>query len=159
MASPVAAPRKKLPFFPLAVAGAFVLAALAAWLYFRAPAAPDAGADQASSEAKAYLSHLALSDVSMKATENFMKQQVVEVQGNIRNNGSRSLATVAVYCLFYDVNGRELHRERLPIVHSKATPLHPGETRPFRLPFDALPDGWNQAMPKLVVASITFAGE
>ena len=157
MASPVADSPKKLPLFPLTIAGVFVLLALAAWLYVRRPAAPANTADRASSEATAYLPHLQLSDVSVKASENFMQQQVVEVQGKIANNGPRPLDTVAVYCLFYDANGRELHRERLPILHSKVTPLHPGETRSFRLPFDALPDGWNQAMPKLVVAEITFA--
>jgi hypothetical protein len=25
------------------------------------------------------------------------------------------------------------------------------------MPFDTLPDGWNQALPKMVIAQITFA--
>ncbi len=93
----------------------------------------------------------------MKATENFMKQQLVEMQGKIANEGARSLQSVDVYCLFYGVDGHELHRERVPIVQAKALPLKPGEVRPFRLPFDSLPDGWNQALPKMVIAQITFA--
>ena len=47
--------------------------------------------------------------------------------------------------------------KRVPVVRATGKPLAPNETRNFRLPFDALPDNWNQAMPHLVVAQITFA--
>lgn len=109
-----------------------------------------------SGEAKAYVSKLTLSDVTMQATENFMKQRVVEIEGKIANEGRRELEGIDVYCLFYDVSGREIHRERVPILNRKGAPLRPGESRPFRLPFDALPEGWNQAMPRLVIAGINF---
>lgn len=112
----------------------------------------------ASSEAKAYVPKLTLGDVTMQATENFMKQQVVEIEGKITNDGPRELRGIDVYCLFYDVNGHEIHRERVPVLAGKVPPLRPGETRAFRLPFDALPPGWNQAMPRMVIAGITFAG-
>jgi hypothetical protein len=133
------------------------VATIAAFLYFsRLTPPPTAQQGPASAEAKAYVRNLALSDVTMQASENFMRQQVVEIQGKIANNGSRPLRSVEVYCLFYGIDGRELHRERLPIVRSSA-PLKPAETRSFRLPFDSLPDGWNQAMPKMVIAQIAFA--
>lgn len=93
----------------------------------------------------------------MKATLNFMQQQVVEVTGKITNNGPRPLQSIDVYCLFYSVNGAEVHRERVPVVLSKGASLKPGETRNFRLPFDALPDTWNQAMPRIAIAQIKFA--
>jgi hypothetical protein len=96
---------------------------------------------------------LQLSDVSTQASENLMQQQVVEVQGKITNHGTRKLAVVEVYCLFYGADNREIHRERQPIVKDLAA----GETRAFRLPFDSLPDGWNQAMPRLAIAKISFA--
>ena len=131
----------------LLLVGAFYLA--------RPAKAPETVA--VSGEATAYLPHLALSDVAMQASENFMKQQVIEVTGMIADNGARPLRSVEVYCIFYGVNGQEIHRERLPIVSSKLTPLRPGERRPFRLPFDSLPDGWNQSLPKMVIAQITFA--
>src|SRR5438270_4973392 len=70
----------------------------------------------ASGEAKAYVSKLSLSDVSMQATENFMKQRVVEIEGIIGNGGGRELRGIDVYCLFYDVSGHEIHRERISIL-------------------------------------------
>src|SRR3954467_1917023 len=108
-------------------------------------------------EAKAYVSKLALSDVTMQATENFMKQRVVEIEGKIANQGNRDLGSIEVYCVFYDLNGREIHRERVPVLNQKGPPLRPGESRAFRLPFDTLPEGWNQTMPRLVIAGIDFA--
>ena len=137
--------------------GVALLAIIVGIVYLNRPAPPQPGNEQASPEAKAYVDNLQLSNVQMKATENFMKQEVVEVEGNITNRGSRSLQSVDVFCLFYGIDGREIHRERVPILKLKNGSLKPGETRPFRLPFDSLPDGWNQAMPRLVIAQITFA--
>ena len=140
---------------PIVIGAVAVVAALAALVYLSRPVSKPAP-DAATSEAKAYVSHLELSDVNMKAAENFMKQQVVEIEGKISNHGPRPLASVEVYCLFAGADGREVHRERLPIV-ARGGPLLPNATRAFRLPFDSLPRGWNQTMPKLVIAQIVFA--
>ena len=35
--------------------------------------------------------------------------------------------------------------------------LKPGETKSFRLPFDDLPQSWNQSMPQLVIAGVKFS--
>jgi hypothetical protein len=151
------ATRNKLPL-AYTLSGALVAVALVATvLYLRKPGpeAPQNG--PASPEARAYVSNLVLSDVSMKASENFMKQQVVEIEGKITNNGPRPVQSVEVYCLFRAVDGHEIHRERTPLVRAKTAPVKAKETRPFRLAFDSLPDGWNQAMPTLVIAQITFA--
>ncbi len=153
--SPVKPNRSLAPFIVGIVA---VLIAIAAFVYLSRPPKPEPGQTTVGPEVRAYLAHLALSDVKMLASENFMRQQVIEVTGNIQNTGPKSLKSVEVYCLFYGVDGQEIHRERLPIVGAQSSPLKPGETRPFRLPFDTLPDGWNQTLPKMVIAQITFAG-
>ncbi len=93
----------------------------------------------------------------MKATENFMRQQVVEIDGKIKNNGTRPVESVDIFCFFSGINGSPVYRERASIVPAKSLPLKPGEVRSFRLPFDSLPDTWNQALPRMVVAQITFA--
>lgn len=107
-------------------------------------------------EAKSYVRNLKLSDVGMKATENAIGQQVVEIVGSIQNGGERNLQSVSVHCIFYDAYGQVVLRERVEIVRAKLGGLKPGETKPFRLPFDNLPQSWNQAMPQLVIAGITF---
>jgi hypothetical protein len=155
--APGPATRDKLPF-AFVLSGALVLVAVVAGLfYLRKPGPEKAQNGPASAEAKAYVSNLVLSDVSMKAAENLMQQQVVEIEGRITNNGPRPVQSVEVYCLFRGVDGHEIRRERVPIVPPKAAPVKPKETRLFRLAFDDLPDGWNQGMPTLVIAQITFA--
>ena len=105
-------------------------------------------------EAKAYVRNLKLSDVSMKATESYVGQTVTEIEGKITNSGDRVAQHVDVYCIFYNAYGEVVIRERVPIV---SAPLKPGETREFRLPFDDIPEGWNNQMPQLVIARIEFA--
>jgi hypothetical protein len=47
-------------------------------------------------------------------------------------------------------------RSRVPIVSQRMGGLKPGETKSFRLPFDEIPESWNQAMPQLVIAGVKF---
>jgi hypothetical protein len=108
-------------------------------------------------EAKAYVPHLNLSGVQMKSTESYLKQSITEIEGNIQNQGDRALVSVEIMCVFYDAYGQVVLRERVPIVKRSGGPLKAGDTRAFRLPFDDIPSSWNNQMPNLVIASITFA--
>lgn len=107
-------------------------------------------------EARAYVGKLGLSDVEMKASENYMRATVVEITGRIANRGDRALRLVEINCVFYDPYGQLLLRERVAIVRRSGDSLKPGESREFRLPFDSIPGGWNQTLPQLVIARIDF---
>jgi hypothetical protein len=107
-------------------------------------------------EAKAYVRSLQLAEVEMKAVESFASQRVVEITGKITNNGDRRLKLVELNCVFGDVYGQPVARERVAIVRASKGGLAPAETKTFRLPFDNLPPGWNQALPQLVIAQIEF---
>jgi hypothetical protein len=146
---------RKLPVVPI-IGICVLLVLIGGLVYLSRPVPPQAQNASASPEAKAYVSHLRLSDVTMQASENFMKQRLVEIQGKISNEGPRMLKSVYIYCLFSGIDGREIYRERVSILGGTAPPLQPNETRNFRLPFDTLPDGWNQAVPRMVIAQITF---
>ena len=108
-------------------------------------------------EAKLYTRNLQLSDVELKANENYFQQAVVEINGKIANTGDRPLDTVEIYCVFRDPYGQLVLRRRLAIVNPRMGGLKPGETKTFRLPFDDLPQSWNQAMPQLVIAGVKFS--
>ncbi len=157
MGSTPVASRPRLSVTLTIVLGVAVVLAAAGLLYLNRPVPQQGGDVQASPEAKAYAANLSLSDVQIKATENFMQQQVVEIEGKITNKGSRPLKSVDVFCMFHGFDGREIYRERVPIVLPASRPLEPNQSRTFRLPFDSLPDGWNQAMPGLAMARIVFA--
>lgn len=155
---PVVTVRRKIPMPAIVAVFAAIGLVAVGLFYLSRPVVPRSAADvRASDAARAYVRNLQLSEVTMQATENFMNQQVVEVQGKIANQGPKSLRSIDVYCLFQSIDGHEIRRERLPIVQTKGTPLKPGEVRPFRLPFDSVPEGWNQAMPRMVIAGISFA--
>jgi hypothetical protein len=108
-------------------------------------------------EAKAYARSLKLDDVTMQATASYIGQDVVEIEGKIANAGPRPLDTVEIYCIFHDAYGQLVLRKRVPIVSPRMGGLKPGETKSFRLPFDELPESWNQAMPQLVIAGVKFS--
>ena len=104
-------------------------------------------------DAKVYVRNLQLSDVTMKATESYVQQMVTEIEGKITNGGGRPVKEVDVYCIFYNRYGEVVLRKRVPIVKSL---VKPGESRSFRLPFDEIPESWNNQMPQLVIAGIEF---
>jgi hypothetical protein len=141
----------------LYIAGAIALLGAGVWGYMEYGSRHPSGVIVLTPEAKAYARNLQLSDVEMKASENYFKQTVVEIDGKIANTGARPLDTVEIYCIFHDPYGQLVLRRRLPIVGGRIGGLKPGETKSFRLPFDDLPESWNQAMPQLVIAAVKFS--
>ena len=107
-------------------------------------------------EARTYLKNLQLSDVQMQASESYLKQAVVEILGNIANNGDRTLKLVKINCIFRDKYGQVVLREPVDIVRPKTGALPPSEKTGFRLAFDSIPESWNHQMPDLVIAQILF---
>ena len=135
------------------VALAIALALAGGLLWYTNRPRPVTGPPPLTPEAKAYVHNLRLSDVAMKATESYVKQMVTEIQGKITNAGDRTVQQADVFCVFYNAYGEVVLRERVQIVQ---TALKPGETRAFRLPFDDIPEGWNNQMTQLVIARIEF---
>jgi len=158
-ANKTATPRKKqVSIPPLAIVLVLVLAAgLAGFLYLdRVAKRPPPPPPPLTAEARAYVRNLKLSDVQMNAHESYLKQSVVEITGNIENAGDRKLALVEITCVFYDAYGQVVLRERVAIVSQKTGGVAPDETKAFRLPFDNIPESWNQMLPQLVIARIDF---
>lgn len=134
-----------------------VICGLATWFFLIRGGGQPQPANPLTAEAKAYVRNLGLAEVEMKAKENALGGTLVEITGKITNKGPRTLRTVEINCVFYDPYGQAVLRERVPIVRFRGgAGLKPGETRGFRLPFDSIPTGWNQALPQLVIAGIEF---
>jgi hypothetical protein len=147
------------------VIGAVLVAGLAGFVYLENSAKqPPPAPPPLSGPAKDYVKYLQFvsgdgqtaESPQMTAHESYMKLSVVEITGNIRNSGNRVLELVEINCVFTDPYGAVLLRERVPIVSKKMGKLAPGETKPFRLAFDNVPENWNQAMPQMVIARIDF---
>jgi hypothetical protein len=156
VATKTAIERKGIPVGALVAVLAVILGAGFFFYLDRASHRPPPPPAPLTSEAKAYARNLKLADVEMQKHESYMKQAVVEITGKIGNNGGRALRSVEINCVFYDPYGQVVLRERVPIVSRKIGGLAPGEIKSFRLPFDNIPDSWNQALPQLVIAEIVF---
>lgn len=150
--------KKKGGIPPLAIVIGLVaiLGGAGFWYLDRAANQPPPGPPPLSPEARAYVHNLALSGVEMQAHTSYLNQQVVEITGSLQNTGDRKLALVEINCIFYDPYGKVVLRQRVPIISRKMGGLAPGETKAFRLPFDTIPEDWNQATPQLVIAQIQF---
>jgi hypothetical protein len=151
-----AAPRKRQFGLPLVVLAALVIAGAGVVAYLEFAPHKAAADPPLTPEARAYVGNLKLADVGMKGAKNYFGQMVVEIAGNITNEGDRNLDTVELYCVFQDGYDQTTLRQRVAIVSPKMGGLKPGDTKSFRLPFDNLPESWNQKMPQLVIASVKF---
>jgi hypothetical protein len=139
------------------VIGLVLLLGLGGFFYLdRAAQKPAPAPPPLTGPARAYAGKLKLTNVEMKAHESYLKQSVVEIVGNIQNVGDRIVKTVEINCVFYDAYGQVVLRERVPIVSPKIGAVAPEQIKPFRLPFDNVPESWNQVMPHLVMAGIEF---
>jgi hypothetical protein len=131
-----------------------VIGGAVAYLTF-GPQPPPPAPPVLTQEAKNYLPNLKLSDVGLQAAESYINSSLVEVLGKITNVGQRDVKLVQVNCVFRNVYGQQIKRELATVV-GKGSGLKRGETKPFRLAFENPPQGWNQAMPDLVIAQIQF---
>lgn len=155
----ITGPHKQNKEFPAGIAIALAVMLLvggaAAW-YISQPRDTANQTPILTADAKGYVKHLKLSDVELKATDSAMAKTLIEIKGNIANNGDRKLRLVELSCVFYDPYNQVVLRERVAIVRPKTGGLAPGEKKAFRMPFDDMPGSWNQAMPQLVIAQIQF---
>jgi len=136
----------------ITLAAVLFVGGLLAW-YISRPAPSANSLPPLAPEAKAYVHNLKLSEVTMQATESYVKQMVTEIEGKITNDGDRTVKQADLYCIFYNSYNEVILRERVPIVTGA---LKAGDTRTFRLPFDDIPQSWNNKMPQLVIARIEF---
>jgi hypothetical protein len=138
----------------IALAVILILGAFS-WLTF-GPKPPPPPPPVLTPEAKAYVGNLQFGNVHIQAAESMVNQRLVEILGDITNKGDRTVKLAEVTCIFSDFSGRELQRERVAIIGQSTGPLKPGATKPFRLAFDDLAEGWNQSYPTFVIAQIQF---
>ncbi len=107
-------------------------------------------------EQLAYLGNIAISEVKMSAADNFLGQTVIYMDGQVANNGSRTVKEIEVQPEFVDILGQVVLRDRAKPLNSPSPPLKPGEVRSFQFFFDHMSTQWNQAPPRVTIKSVQF---
>ena len=113
-----------------------------------------------------YAPKLAISGIQMSEATSFSGAKVTYIDGQITNSGDRTMTAITVQVGFHNDVGQfaqrlavplSLIRTREPYVDTQpvsAAPIEPGQTRDFRLIFDAVPADWNQQIPEIRVISV-----
>ena len=114
-----------------------------------------------------YAAQLTLTDVQMSESTSLSGGKSTYIDGNITNNGPRTVTGVNVQTLFandeklapqVETGPLMLVRTHEPYVDTEmvaADPLPPGAKREFRLTFEAIGTNWNQALPEIHVTSVS----
>ena len=114
-----------------------------------------------------YIAKIKLSNFKMSAAENFIGATVSYIDGDITNNGDKTVTRVMVQVNFEDSMGQLAQREELPLrvvrtngaymepVDMSAAPLAPGQTEPFRLTFDTISAQWNRQYPVITITDVS----
>jgi hypothetical protein len=145
----------KTPLMPILIGALAVAAAGAVLLYMQQAGRGDSEA-ALTDDARAYLTNLDLNNVTMEARDDALGQTLLEITGEITNLGQSEVVVVEANCVFRDVDGTELERQRAALVSERTGALEPGDTQTFRMAFDSVPEAWNQIVPDLFIAQIRF---
>lgn len=113
-----------------------------------------------------YAASLPISQVQMSDSTNLSGGKETYLDGIVTNTGAETVRAVTVQVAFKDVTGMlarkdtmplNLIRFREPYVDTepvRADPIKPGQGRPFRLIFDAIPANWDGAYPEVRVITV-----
>jgi len=142
----------------IAVVGVMVLALLLAFLLRSHP--------KGASGPPPYAANLKLSDFKMSAAENFVGATVSYVDGTVTNTGDKTITHAMVQVNFKDDMGQLAQREEVPLqvlktggpypeaVDLRLSPLAPGQSKPFRLTFEAISAQWNHQYPEIQITDV-----
>jgi Protein of unknown function (DUF2393) len=115
-----------------------------------------------------YAANLKLSDLKMSAAENFVGASVTYIDGTVTNAGDKTVTHAVVHVNFKNSLDQIAQAEDVPLhvlqtsgpypdtVDLSASPLAPGQSKPFRLTFEHVSTDWNQAYPELEVTDVSL---
>jgi hypothetical protein len=114
-----------------------------------------------------YAANLKIADLKLSQAQNFVGASVTYVDGTLTNTGNQTVTHAGVRVTFKDLYGQIAQIETVPIkvlqtsgpypdtADLSASPLAPGQSKPFRLIFEHVSEQWNQASPNLQIVNLT----
>jgi hypothetical protein len=150
----------------MAVAAVIAIAAVSGIVFFYEHGKSARTVTPASAAADPYAASLTISKLAMSESANLSGGKVTYLDGQIANQGNRTVTGITVQVLFRDAANEiawneteplRLIRTRDPEVDIEpvsAAPLKPGDAKDFRLVFDTVPDQWNGAYPEVRIIHV-----
>jgi len=143
----------------IALATLFSLAALYLF-FFRGPAPSPSAVERHlpfGAAEQAYAPKLQFANFAMSEAENFLRQEVKYLDGDVQNTGDRTLTGIEVIVEFQDDMKQTALRESRRALSGPSAALAPGAAAHFQVSFDYLPSSWNRQMPTVQVSGLQFA--
>jgi hypothetical protein len=156
---PAAAPERNL--LPLAMAVGIVLVVGGGLLFVLEHKKSGPTVTPISAPTDPYSASLAISHLAMSESSNLAGGKVTYLDGQITNQGSRTVTGITAQVLFRDPAHEVAQNETQPlkIIRTRdpyidveplaAAPLKPGDTEDFRLIFDTVAQDWDGAYPEI----------
>lgn len=163
---PSAQPKEPRAFLPWGIAGAVVAVILGVLIVTSQRAAPANPGGAGLAPPDPYARSLAFSDIKMSESSTMLGAKQTYIDGDITNNGNRTLTGITVQVAWIDFTNRlgqkntmplTLIRTRQPSIDIEpisAAPIGPGQTRDFHLIFDNVTNQWNGQYPEIRVIAV-----
>jgi len=146
--------------FPYTLAaGVIVVLLLVGGVYlvtrFSHPAGPAAeqrlpfGADE-----QAYAGHVHFLNLRLSQATNYLNQEFTYVNGEIANDGARTIRALEITLEFHDPFGQVILRENQRLIAPDAKPLYGGLHRQFQVTLEHIPVEWNHQFPNIRVTGL-----
>jgi hypothetical protein len=105
---------------------------------------------------QAYASNIHFQNLEMSGFENMLHQKVTFINGEITNNGPRSIAAADVTVVFYGQQKKVVMRETRRVIGEQSRPLETGGTRDMQIGFETIPKDWNHEFPAVRVTGLVL---
>jgi hypothetical protein len=157
------AKQEERSFTPWIIAGIVVIAIIGGLIF-----AGMRPSKQAANTPDPYAAQLAISGVQLSTSSNMAGSQLTYVDGQITNQGDKTVDGITVRATFHDSLNQPGQQEtmRLSLIRTRdpyidiepvsADPIKPGESKPFRLIFDHVSQDWNQQNPDIQILQVHF---
>lgn len=151
---------------PLVIAAAAVLVVAAIVIFMMERGRGAATVTPISAAPDPYAASLPISNVVMSESSNLAGGKVTYIDGHVINNGSKTVSGVSAQVLFRNVANEVAQNETQPLKWirtrdpyvdlepASAAPLKPGDSRDFRLIFDAVTPDWNGVYPEIRIVRV-----
>ena len=108
------------------------------------------------SDTAAVQNYLQLSHLSIATSENFARQKIYVISGNLKNVSDKPVRMVEVKMAFTDFDGKPILDYSQKVLDRNQKPLAPGTQFRFEARQENLPRGWNYRVPITEVSKIGY---